>query len=334
MAQYCVYAVVHDGRWWHSGSKLGGYEVDQVVALGATVTLAYLAELGRWAPEEAGVWGYRCDAGAVVDLDRRVLLVYTDQLEPGERLAFLDGLTRAWPGWESHWAYDGQSELADYVGVDPARVVAGDGERTVETADEIPVAESQRDGPFRASVTVAVPDGMAIVYELPAWPEPWWYGPRLLDLLRPEHRREAFDALPRRGIHIDPTRLTAGLWETVTWDRLAVAWPRIWPGWTLLSWQDRYEEQIVRAGGALVLPELDLARERERYGQRLDRAWVPTLAESRDHPAWQFLYEDPSPLAARHHYPTFKTGLTTARYADLRATVTGLPVWHRLIDAE
>jgi len=36
------YVVVQDGTWWHAFARLGGYESDQLLALGAEATLAYV----------------------------------------------------------------------------------------------------------------------------------------------------------------------------------------------------------------------------------------------------------------------------------------------------
>jgi hypothetical protein len=42
-----IYVVVRDGAWFHTGDNLGGYEVDQVLALGPDVTTRYVDALVR-----------------------------------------------------------------------------------------------------------------------------------------------------------------------------------------------------------------------------------------------------------------------------------------------
>jgi hypothetical protein len=43
--------LVEDGQWVSAGHNTGGYEVDQVVALGPEVTGRYVEALGAWTPK-------------------------------------------------------------------------------------------------------------------------------------------------------------------------------------------------------------------------------------------------------------------------------------------
>ena len=71
------------------------------------------------------------DGGAVVDLDRRRLLFFGDEVmvEMRERRAVMRVLAAVWPEYAIGWACDGTAELAGYVGrsCGPARGTSGRG---------------------------------------------------------------------------------------------------------------------------------------------------------------------------------------------------------------
>jgi hypothetical protein len=98
---------------------------------------------------------------------------------------------------------------------------------------------------------------------------PWWLGPQLLDLLTPQ-RQISWSPMPQMGLHLDPDGRRAGLWSIAPVCGIREAWARLWPGWELEFWTDRYVNQVRRSGFALPSPHRDaalddLARRVETY---------------------------------------------------------------------
>ena len=60
------------------------------------------------------------DGGALVDVDRRRLLFFGDELmtSMSERRAMFEVLARTWPDYAVEWAYGGTDELSTYVGAE------------------------------------------------------------------------------------------------------------------------------------------------------------------------------------------------------------------------
>jgi len=264
-----VYVLVEDGQWVSAGHNTGGYEVDQVVALGPEVTGRYVEALGRMDPEALSYfWGGLVEGGALVDVDARRLLVFSRMLDAGQRAAFLDVLTRTWPGWRIDWAYRDASDFYDYPGVaPPAR------------PDHVPptlleVTRLTAHARYLAPVTVADRHGVRAYKMSLEEGEPWLIGPRILDLLGEDLRCTTLAASPLCGMHVDAEAKAVGVWTVETWTGLREVWPILWPGWSLELWDDRSAEQVTRAGGSLTLPDIDMERERREYGERLDDLWL------------------------------------------------------------
>src|SRR5206468_1193034 len=73
-------------------------------------------------------WLDDCDAegGVVLDMDRRVLLLYGGEdllFDVPLRRLFLRLLGHVWKGWEVRWAHEGIADLADYVGYPRSEVL-------------------------------------------------------------------------------------------------------------------------------------------------------------------------------------------------------------------
>jgi hypothetical protein len=177
----------------------------------------------------------------VIDADARLLLFFTTQpwADPAAdryayRAAMLDGYALAWSGWRVEWAYDGLADLVRYLGDDPAAVRA---------------AVHHGGG---ALVTIG-PDAYGVDGV------PWWIGPGLVGALTSD-RRVGSVPMPRCGLHLDPAVRRAGLWSTEPLCGIREAWPRVWPGWDLEFWTDRYVNQVSRSGFPLPVPDRDAAR--------------------------------------------------------------------------
>lgn len=254
-----------------------------------------------------GFWDAYCTAGALLDFDRRTLLVFTDMLDYGGRMAFLDSLTRTWPGWQVGWAYGWLTDFASYPGV--LAPVAPQVLNSVEPVDAL-AALDERD---RAVVTVRASGGEGRTYEMNvlAGPEPWWIGTRLLELLREDQRCIRPTRMPVMGMHVDVDDAAAGVWTTRWWPGLKDSWSQLWPGWSLEFW-DRSEEHVARTGGALELPSIDPDAELDRYARRLDGLWLPILRERRKSPV------DPT-------YPADFVDLSERDYQRQRRVATDRP---------
>ena len=83
------------------------------------MALWYARSLRRCAKDEwvDPIWA---DGGAVVDPDRRRVLLFGDELmvEMRERRAVMCALAAVWPDFAICWAYDATAELAGYVGAE------------------------------------------------------------------------------------------------------------------------------------------------------------------------------------------------------------------------
>lgn len=213
------------------------------------------------------VWA---EGGAAVDHVRRELVFYGDHLmlEVPAKRAFMRLLGRTWPrDWNVRWAYDGIGDLAAQVGVDRS-VVRADAPDAREMPDRV-----ETDLTWACHlVTVRRSDG-----GLSAWPL-WqdchtaWQGPAVLDRL-PEGacERLALDAVPESGLNLDVAERVAGVWVGDTAPGLLPALSGLWPGWRVEFWEDRYEEQLARTGGAVTVPDHDPVAELDAVLECLEK---------------------------------------------------------------
>lgn len=170
---------------------------------GPELALRYVQSLRQCAKDEwvDPLWA---DGGAVVDLDRRRVLFFGDELmvEMPARRAMMAVLAAVWPGYEIGWAYDGTAELAGYVGA----------ELPSHTWDIRPELRPARDRNALCHL-VSVVDAAG---QVRFWPVCWhlskaWHGPELMERLPGRGvRRLTLSKIPEGGVHIDvPERL----WE-------------------------------------------------------------------------------------------------------------------------
>ncbi|MDO3634409.1 hypothetical protein [Mycolicibacterium arseniciresistens] len=250
MGNRANFVIVKDGDWQLYYSHWGGCRMLDALIGGPQLALRYAASLRRCKKDEwcDPMWA---DGGAVVDLDRCRVLFFGEPLmmEMSERRALMSVLATVWPGYEIGWAYDGTEELADYVGVQ-LRPVDWDRQPTLKLAR----------GRKHLCHLISVVDGDG---KLRFWPLWWhlskaWHGPALLDKLPgPGISRIRLGKIPEGGAHIDVQRKTLGAWQTADTMGFFRALPELWAGWRTEVWEDRYEEQVSRCGGALRLPEVD-----------------------------------------------------------------------------
>jgi hypothetical protein len=243
--------VVRDGRVVNR--RLGGGAgtgLDYVLGTGPEAAASWFDHQG-----DTGWWTDDvCSGGALIDADARLLLFFTTAPWAGPagdrygyRAAMLEAYARVWPGWRVDWAYDGLADLARYLGEDPSAVRAG-------MRAKLTGADLTTEPPV--SLVMIGPDAYGLV---PDDGPPWWMGPDLIDTLRPDRRVESVP-MPRSGLHLDPAVRRAGLWSVEPLCGIREAWPRVWPGWELEFWTDRFVNQVSRSGFALPAPDRDGAR--------------------------------------------------------------------------
>lgn len=198
------------------------------------------------------VWA---EGGAVLDHDRRVLLLFG-----GEDLRYEVPLRRLYlkyvrAVWDVRWADEGVCDLADYIGRPRAEVLSrksrGPSQSLLRIAD--PLEWTDVVGSF------LLDGGLLRFFPMQGHRlelEDLTAGPNLIGAtmgrgLEEFHMRKWSTSFPTAGFHIDVLRHTVDFWTG--WDapdaphRVAERWP----GWGVTWHRDRFEFQLQRASGAL-----------------------------------------------------------------------------------
>ena len=279
-----------------TGAGLGGYELDQIVALGPDVTRTMAA---AW-NSDWDWWECLHTAGVLADFDHRTVLVFSDMVQqPAVRAAFLDAVAASWSGWTVRWAYGGVDDIADYPGLTPPPPQF---ERIVW-----PQTNNGRAEGGRLVLTV---DGIAYPIEQ----DHLHFGPSLLDRLPREP--QPLEPYPRGGVHLDVAARLAGMWTLGTYEGLARSWPTMWPGWTLELWEDERAQHAARSG----IRFNEITPDQARYGERLDALWVGNIAELLNDPTF---YAFATAFNDAYVRPYRDLGLSTEQYQILRQRAVG-----------
>lgn len=252
MGNRANFVIVKNQDWRLYYSHWAGCRMLDALIGGPELALRYAQSL-RPCKKDDWVCPIWADGGAVVDLDRRRLLFFGEELmvEMPARRAMMSVLAEVWPGYTVGWAYDGTTELAGYVGAD----------LPPHTWDKRPKLRLARDRNALCHL-VSVVDAEG---QLRMWPLWWhlskaWHGPALLDKLPGRGvRRLTLGKIPEGGVHIDVPRKTLGAWQTADTMGFFAALPDLWRGWQTECWEDRFEEQVELCKGGLRVPALDLA---------------------------------------------------------------------------
>ena len=119
MGNRANFVVVKNQDWQLYYSHWAGGRILDGLIGGPDFALRYAQTL-RPCPKDQWVDPVWADGGAVVDLDRRRLLFFGDELMVAmpERRAVMGVLATVWPGYAICWAYDGTIELAGYLGAE------------------------------------------------------------------------------------------------------------------------------------------------------------------------------------------------------------------------
>jgi len=243
--------IVENGDWTLHYAHWAGCCMLDALAFGPEHAVRYIRaheprpELGWTDPDWA-------DGGTIVDLDRRRLLFFGEELAATmpERRAMFDVLRLMWPEYSIGWAYGGTDELVDYLGADRHWTRDRPGVKLERVGDRFGLCHL---------VSVLDADG-----ELRMWQLKWgysaaWQGPAMLNTLPYKGVKQLRRTMiPESGVHVDVEKQTVGVWTTWESRGLFDLMPERWPGWRTECWDDRYEEQVRRCGGALRVPSLDL----------------------------------------------------------------------------
>jgi hypothetical protein len=279
MAWAPAHIIVVDTTGWrvYLDAPFGEYVFGSLIG-GPELTYAYLATLflegSSTTPGPLVELSDRYHAGVVIDETRHELVWYSTHSETWstamfQRRLWTRLLVEMWPGWRIRWAYRGAHELAAYL--DPRRIAFTRDHHARQTrplaldTDDALVADDDPFGRYRSGsydlVTVRDTDGT-----VRAWPielilylasHPAWVGQSLLDRLPGDGMPSARLAVPTSGLHVDVPGRWIGIWTTMWIADLLVAMPRLWPGWTAVFWEDRYEEHAAAAGDAIEIAICD-----------------------------------------------------------------------------
>lgn len=271
----------------HGGGS--GYGLDYRFTVGPSVMLPWLREWAAMSERERAHGSFvgisepewlgdlLCEGAVLVDVDQRVLLVFSEQpwrcRRAGMysyRAAMMEGLIRTWPGWRIEWAYDGLADLLRYLGEDPTQV-RDDDRGTPQVL--YPDGRDDEDLAIQTLVTVADVDGCRAYGLGGGSAEPWRYGPGLLGMLSSADEIAGCPDVPQMGLHLDVPTRRAGLWSILPLCGAREDWPRTWPGWELEWWEDRYTEQVARSGGVVTVPSIDFADGLRDIAERVEHDW-------------------------------------------------------------
>ncbi|AUB42852.1 hypothetical protein COO91_09001 [Nostoc flagelliforme CCNUN1] len=215
------------------------------------------------------VWA---EGGAVVDLDKRVFLIFAGEDIASDvqlRRVYLDVLRSVWQGWQVQWAYEGIADMAEYVGFPRENVLV-----EVESEDVLrfEVLLLQHLGWIDTVASIVTEDKAVKLFPLYDYTEDYlYYGSPLLAAIREYQGLDDLiiadgDPFPRGGFHLDIMARTLEFWVAPSIPDIKNRVRRKWQGWSVQSHRDRFEFQAERTSGRLRFPtgfERDLKTEIE-----------------------------------------------------------------------
>jgi hypothetical protein len=240
--------VVENGEWTLYDGRWAPQMLD-VVAFGPDYAVRHIraydeSETGWTDPASA-------EGGVLVDVDRRRMLFFGEELAStmNERRAILDVLPTMWPGYDVGWAYGGTDELVDYMGAERHWERGRAGVKLSRVGEYADLSQL---------VSVVQPDGELRMRQLQWGYSAAWRGPAMLDSLPYKGVKQLrARTIPESGVHVDLGRRAVGVWTTSEARGLFDLMPELWRGWRIECWDDGYEEQVLRCGGALRVPSLN-----------------------------------------------------------------------------
>jgi hypothetical protein len=218
------------------------------------------------------VWA---EGGAVVDLDRRLLLLYGGEdlnYEVPIRRLYLALLRAVWEPWTVRWAHEGIAEIAEYVGYPRSRVLVEPKE--VDTLSSI---APPKDPKWTEIVMSFVgDDGATKLFPLAEGVKSYLLrGSVLADLARRTKGMAELDVaatgaeFPRGGFHVNARERTVDFWCAAEWADAPARVAAVWPGWEARWQRDRFEAQLDLCGARLRFPYLSRETLEARIGEML-----------------------------------------------------------------
>ena len=204
------------------------------------------------------VWA---EGAAVVDLDKRVLLLFGGEdicFDIPLRRVYLESLARIWNTWTVNWAHEGIASVADYVGFPRASVLG-----------------SRKEPPVCSLVPLEgyLPDTVASIRwsaeQLSFYPladDPDVYLLSGVSLLKADgadrgvaeflmnELDEGRESFPTGGFHIDVPARTVDFWTARSRASVASEVAELWPDWSVRWHRDSFEVQVDCASGRLRFP--------------------------------------------------------------------------------
>lgn len=264
VAEHANYALAENGKRRLFHARFGAVTLLPDLIAGPAAATRFVSaqtECYFWRTE---IW---CEGAALIDHDRRSLLLYTWHVDDlADQLAALAVLERTWPGWEVHWAYNGVAEVVAASGQDPALVR--------DTSEYVGILDPFEDAEFDEVCVVSVRDVDGVrayaMASIDASPVLIDRGVGLLDLLPAEALRTSFARTPNLGLHLDVRNRTAGVWTGMALCGEVERAVEGWPGWRWKLWDNRHEEQLRRADGAVSWPAPDIAAALDALAAKVD----------------------------------------------------------------
>lgn len=222
-----------------------------------------------------------CEGGAVIDLDKRVLLWFGGEDIcydiPTHRL-FLELMQKNWSGFQILWAHEGIANLADYVGYGRQKVLSPfDEEEIFDTAKIRDMFfPPERNHYWDCVLTIHNTEKEIEIYAVHAaacLQEVLFFGVDLLTLRKGAEVRTEYVVRPEdendlhAGIHIDLPKKEIHLWrcfeEVLDIQRLQ----SVWLGYDIYDHQDRFEIQA------------ELTDQRVRFVERCRRDLLQSIKQ-------------------------------------------------------
>jgi hypothetical protein len=201
------------------------------------------------------------EGGCVMDLDRRVLLLFGGEdvyYEVPLRRVWLDLSRRLWEGWDVRWAHRGVVDMAAHVDYPIDRVIA---DPIASDEQSHPPLRPLRDGECTCVASIRRPNGRLHLYPLSKGARGYLaVGP---DLLAARDAAAGMDRLdlgewttsfPSNGFHIDVPRKQVRFWRNTAVADSGRSIQERWTEWDVQWDQDAFEVQMELAGPDLLWP--------------------------------------------------------------------------------
>lgn len=255
------YFLIRDGTLRASYANSGAESLASEMFWGEERAIPFVEQLPE--VQDRGLLGV--DAGAVIDIDHNVVLLFGGLVQadiPLRRLYVrLAGV--GWFGWEVRWALGGRRDLISYLALPPDVAAPAPAEvsaKSKKSDQDDPLHLRKRRDSVDTVVSVCLRSGSLRLYPIysPAIKTPVPVTRLLADAnARPAPRRlfwsDLTDKFPTGGCHLDEGMQRGIWWASDTSHPICKLSDA--SGWTVEKFDDRFEAQLAETGGALHLPQ-------------------------------------------------------------------------------